>query len=84
MSNIVIKLDEKIVVGGKEVSELKARKPIMRDIKIASEQYNAAENPIAWEMLLIANLLGISETDCEELNPNIYQKIANPIKPFLV
>lgn len=80
---IMIKFDETVKVAGKEVAELEARKPIMRDIKVASERYNPSDYPVAWEMLIISNLAGITEQECEELEPVVYAHISAQIKPFL-
>ncbi len=80
---IVVSFETPVMVAGKEVSQISARQPIMRDIKIAAESYNASEQPVAFEMLLVANLLGISERECEELPPAVYNQIRAVVQPFL-
>jgi len=65
MKTIIVKLDDAIVVDGKETSELSIRKPNVKDLKHANA---AGKLELDRSLALIGNLAGLSPTDLDNLS----------------
>jgi hypothetical protein len=71
----IIKLDYPIAVGGKEVTQLEMRRPLVRDLMIAGKISNPAESEIS----LVANLCGLSPDELQQLDGADYTELQSQL-----
>jgi hypothetical protein len=80
MSSVIITLDYPLADGGSEVTELKLRRPKVRDQLAASHQKGSDADQ---ELALFANLCDLTPALIEELDIKDYRKLQEAYMGFL-
>ena len=77
MSDVIVALDFPIQDGeGKTITELKIRRPKVKDLRAAQSQKTEADQ----ELFLLSKLTGLVMEDIAELDIADYQKVQNVLK----
>ncbi|MGS4946628.1 phage tail assembly protein [Meridianimarinicoccus sp. RP-17] len=76
-----IDLDWPISVGGTEVQILTMRRPRVIDIRVAQEQ--SAGDSARKELILLRNLLEITEDELDQVDIADYGKLQEALKAFM-
>jgi hypothetical protein len=63
MRTITVKLDDPIVIAGKETAELTIRKPVVRDLRLSN-----SGNELERSLKLIGDLAGLAPSELDQIS----------------